>query len=66
MQNKTLYSSSFKLDAKLYALCSENKERNPYLDHKTDSSFQGINTLFVLSFENDAYKLRHTAHFFQK
>ena len=32
------------------------KTRNQYLNHLIDPSFQGVNRLFVLSYENDAYQ----------
>ena len=30
--------------------------QNQYLDYLVDPSFQGVNRLFVLSFENNAYR----------
>ena len=33
---------------------------NPYLDYLIDPSFQGVNSLFVLSFENTADRTVHT------
>ena len=38
------------------------KDQNPYLDYLIDTSFQGINRLFVLLFEDDAHRSRHTGH----
>ena len=35
---------------------------NPYLDYLIDSSFQGVNGLFVLLFENTADRIVHTLH----
>ena len=37
---------------------------NPYLDHLIDSSFQGVNRIFVLSFENDTVRTVHTKYYF--
>ena len=39
---------------------------NEYLDYFIDLSFQGVNSLFVLSFENNAYRKRHTGYFLPK
>ena len=36
---------------------------NEYLDYLIDPIFQGVNRLFVLSFENNAHKTRHTGYF---
>ena len=36
---------------------------NPYLDYLIDPSFQGVNRLFVLSFENSADRTAHTKHY---
>ena len=36
------------------------KHRKQYLDYLTDPSSQGINTFFVLSFEDNAHQTRHT------
>ena len=41
-------------------------DRYPYLDCFIDPSFQGVNKLFVLSFENDADRREHTAYYLQK
>ena len=35
--------------------------RKQYLEYLTDASFQGVNRLFVLSFENNAHQTRPTA-----
>ena len=37
--------------------------RNPYLDYSIDPSFQGVNRLFVLSFENTADRTVHREYF---
>ena len=39
---------------------------NEHLDYLTDPSFQGVNRLFVLSFENNAHRTRHTWYFLAK
>ena len=36
---------------------------NPYLDFLTDSSFQGVNRLLVLSFENKDDRTVHTKYY---
>ena len=36
---------------------------NPYLDYLTDASFQGVNRLFVLSFENTAGRTVQTKYY---
>ena len=38
---------------------------NPYLDYLIDRSFQGLNRIFVLSFENNTDRAVHTKHFLQ-
>ena len=37
--------------------------RNPYLDYSIDQSFQGVNRLFVLSFENTTDRTVHREYF---
>ena len=37
--------------------------RNPYLDHLTGPRFQGVNRLFVLSFENTTDRTVYTKYF---
>ena len=37
--------------------------RKQYLEYWTDASFQGVNRLFVLSFENNAHQTRPTGYF---
>ena len=36
---------------------------NPYLDYLIDQSFQGLNGLFVLSFENTTNRTVHTKYY---
>ena len=38
---------------------------NPYLDYLIDRSFQGLNRIFVLSFENNTDRTVHTKYFLQ-
>ena len=40
--------------------------QNQYFDYLTDSSFQGVNRLFVLSFENITDRTAHTGYYFPK
>ena len=37
--------------------------RNRYLNYLNDPSFQGVNRLFVLLFENDAHRISHKRYF---
>ena len=39
---------------------------NEYLDYLIDPSFQGVDRIFVLSFENNAHRTRHTWYFLPK
>ena len=41
-----------------------NQARNRYLDFLTDSSFQGVNRLFVLSFKDDDGQESHNQYYF--
>ena len=40
--------------------------QNRYLDYLIDPRFQGVNRLFVLSFENRTDRIVHTGYLFQK
>ena len=40
--------------------------QNPFLDYLINPTFQGVNRLFVLSFENNAHRTRHTGYFLPK
>ena len=40
-----------------------NKVQNRYLDFLTDASFQGVNKLFVLSFEDENGRENHRQHY---
>ena len=39
---------------------------NPYLDNLIDPTFQGVNRLLVLSFENNTDRTVHTGYFLLK
>ena len=39
------------------------QQQNTYSDYLTDTSFQGVNRLFVLLFENNADRTGHTGYF---
>ena len=40
--------------------------QNRYLNHSVDSSFQGVNRLFVLSFENEDDRTSHSTYYLPK
>ena len=42
------------------------KRQNQYLDFLIDPSFQGLNRLFALSFENQSLRKVHTGYFLPK
>ena len=37
--------------------------QNPNLNHLVEPSFQGVNRLFVLAFENDTQRASHTGYY---
>ena len=37
--------------------------RNPNLNYLTEPSFQGVNRLFILAFENDAQRTSHSNYY---
>ena len=39
------------------------ERQNQYLDYLIDPNFQGVNRLFVLSFEDNSHRTRHTGNF---
>ena len=49
-----------------YQSNSMKYDRNPYLDRLVDPSFQGVNRIFALSFENDSDTATHTGYYFPK
>ena len=42
------------------------ERQNQYLDYLIDPRFQGVNRLFVLSFEDNAHRTGHTGYFLPK
>ena len=38
-------------------------EQNPYLNHLVESSFQGVNKIFVFAFENDAQRTSNKKYY---
>ena len=40
-----------------------DQEQNRYFDYSIDPNFQGVNRLFVLSFENRTDRTGHTGHY---
>ena len=40
--------------------------QNSYVDYLVDPSFQGVNRIFVLSYEDNAQPTRHTGYFLPK
>ena len=46
-----------------YYLNAAIQARNQYLDYLIDSSFQGVERLFVLSFGNNVHRILHTSYF---
>ena len=47
-----------------YQLKVTTENHNQYLDYLIDPSFQAVNRLFVLSFEDNADQTRHTGYSF--
>ena len=56
---KSINWNKYQSDPKIYA-------QNRYLDHLVDTSFQGVNRLFVLSFENDHDRRSHSNYYLPK
>ena len=46
-----------------YHLNATLEARNQYLDYLTDSSFQGVKRVFVLSFGNNVHRILHASYF---
>ena len=46
-----------------YRLEPTIRTQNQYLNHLIDPSFQGVNSLFVASFENDAHQRSYRQYF---
>ena len=49
-----------------YQSKKSREHQNRYLDFLISPSFQGVNRLFVLSFENEDNRIRHTRYFLSK
>ena len=56
---RTISWNKYQSDPKTYA-------QSRYLNHLVDPSFQGVNRLFVLSFEDEDGKTPHSVEIFQK
>ena len=56
---RTINSNKYQSDPKTYA-------QNRYLNHLVDPSFQGVNRLFVLSFENKDDRRSHSNYYLLK
>ena len=63
-----LLKSGFKrtIDWNKYQSGPKTYAQNQYLNHLFDSSFQGINRLFVLSFENEDGRTSHSEYYLPK
>ena len=49
-----------------YQSSIKKSDRNRYLNHLVDPSFQGLNRHFVLSFENEGDRTSHSTYFLPK
>ena len=56
---RTINWNKYQSDPKTYA-------QNQYLNHLVDPSFQGVNRLFVLSFENENGRTSHSEYYLPK
>ena len=56
---RTINWNRYQSESKTYA-------QNRYLNHLINSSFQGVNGLFVLSFENEDCRKSHSTYYFPK
>ena len=54
------------IDWNKYQSKVSTERQNQYLDYLIDPSFQDVNRLFVLSFEDNAHRTRHTEYRFPK
>ena len=50
----------------IYQTKISKEGKNKYLDFLTDSTFQGINRLFVLYFQNEGNRIVHTGYLVPK
>ena len=57
--------SSFKrvISWNKYLSKPESLRRNPNINHLVEPSFQGVNRLFVLAFENDTQRTSHSGYY---
>ena len=62
------FKSGFKrtINWNIYQSNIKKSDRNRYLSHLVDPSFQGANRLFVLSFENENDRTSHSTYFLPK
>ena len=44
----------------------QRREKNKYLNYLIDPGFQGVNKIFILSFENENDREAHTEYFFPR
>ena len=56
---RTINWNKYQSDSKTYA-------QNRYLNHLVNPSFQGVNRLFVLSFENEDDRISHSTYYLPK
>ena len=63
-QLKSAFKRTINWNKYLWKVSTEGQ--TPYLDYLTDPSFQGVNRLFVLSFDVDAVRKALTEYFFPK
>ena len=56
---RTINWNKYQSDLKAYA-------QNRYLNHLVNPNFQGVNRLFVLSFENDDDRISHSNYYLPK
>ena len=56
---RTINWNKYELSIKTYA-------QNRYLNHLVDPSFQGVNRLFLLSFENEDDRISHSTYYLPK
>ena len=56
---RTINWNKYQSDPKAYA-------QNRYLNHLVNPSFQGVNRLFVLSFENEDDRISHSTYYLPK
>ena len=64
-QENAMLKSGFKrvINCNKYLSKPELLLQNPNLDHLVEASFQGVNRLFVLAFEDDAQRTAHDSYY---